>query len=49
MIETQKTDEKQIKVKVRAGNSFWMALVVILIFFEGDPDLCDALIHWLMK
>lgn len=24
-------------------------LALLFIFFWGDPDLCDALIYWLMK
>lgn len=25
------------------------AVTILIIFFAGDPDLQDALIHWLMK
>lgn len=35
-------------VKVDVDNSA-VALVLLLIFFYGEPDLVDALIHWLMK
>ena len=25
------------------------AFVFLIVMFWGNPDLCDALIHWLMK
>jgi hypothetical protein len=40
------------KGETRVGNniSFGFGLFWLLpIFFWGDPDLCDALIYWLMK
>jgi hypothetical protein len=36
------------KVEVSGGGGY-VAIALILIFFYGDPDLSDALIHWLMK
>jgi hypothetical protein len=35
------------KVKISQDSGLWIAL--LFIFFYGTPDLCDALIHWLMK
>lgn len=35
-----------VKVEVSSG---WLAIAILQIFFYGDPDLSDALIHFLMK
>lgn len=37
------------KINVEAGGTGWLAIALLLIFFYGKPDLCDALIHWLMR
>lgn len=26
-----------------------LGIALLFIFFIGEPDLCDAIIHWLMK
>lgn len=36
----------EVEVEV---NLFWLAAVLWAVFFWGDPDLHDALIHWLMQ
>ncbi len=41
------SDDKRINVS--AGDSSSLAIALLIIFFWGTPDLCDALIHWLMK
>jgi len=28
---------------------FWPAIAALFIAFWGEPDLVDAVIHWLMK
>lgn len=28
---------------------FWIFLAVMCVMFAGDPDLSDAIIHFLMK
>jgi len=28
---------------------FWIAFVILCIAFNGEPDLVDAIIHFLMK
>jgi hypothetical protein len=30
-------------------SAFWICLTVLIIMCYGDPDLLDALIHWLMQ
>ena len=35
-----------IKISV---DYFWIALAILAIAFHGEPDLVDALIHFLMK
>lgn len=27
----------------------WLSLIFLYVFFIGEPDLQDAVIHWLMK
>ena len=44
VIEMEK--KKGISVSVDYG---WIAFVIFLIAFVGEPDLVDALIHFLMK
>ena len=39
---------KRPKVEISTGMG-WMALALLYIFFLGDPDLVDALIHALMN
>ena len=31
------------------GAALIIAASLLILFFEGDPDLQDALIYWLMK
>ena len=35
--------------KYSSGGSAELAAVLWLVFTYGDPDLLDALIHWLMQ
>ena len=38
--------------EMAGSSSDWawaMAIVILVIFCAGDPDLIDALIHYLMK
>lgn len=37
------------KVTVTQHDYTLLAVVVLVIFCWGDPDLLDALIHWLMR
>jgi len=32
-----------------SSSSDSVGIALLIIFFWGKPDLCDALIHWLMK
>lgn len=41
------SDDKRVSVNV--GGNLSLALVLWLVMFWGKPDLCDAIIHWLMK
>lgn len=29
-------------------DSWGLGICLLILFFSGDPDLCDALIHFLM-
>jgi len=31
-----------------SSSGFGLGVCLLIIFFWGDPDLCDALIHFLM-
>lgn len=35
-------------VEVSTGNWF-LAIVFWIVMFYGDPDIADAIIHWLMS
>jgi len=37
------------KYKINIPYSFWWPIAIMVIFCAGDPDLIDALIHYLMK
>lgn len=39
-------DEPKVKVECSTGGGY-IAIALLLIFFYGDPDLVDALIHYL--
>jgi len=41
-------DKDNINVSIDGGGAY-IAIALLFIFFLGDPDLCDATIHWLMK
>lgn len=40
--------DRRVNVEASGGGG-WIALALLLIFFAGEPDLHDAMIHWLMK
>ena len=31
------------------GVAFWLFVLVLIIFFAGEPDIHDAIIHYLMN
>lgn len=44
------SDSDRTEIKVQGGSDYsLLAIVVLIIFCAGDPDLLDALIHWLMR
>lgn len=38
--------ENSINFNVGFG---WLAITILIIAFNSEPDLVDAMIHWLMK
>lgn len=38
--------DKNVNVEVDFS---YLALALLVIFFWGDPDLCDAMIHYFMS
>lgn len=42
------SDSKGPNIKIDV-DTFLPCIVVLLVFFAGDPDICDAIVHWLMK
>ena len=42
-------DDKQT-IKQSVDLETWpIGIAILLVFFYGEPDLCDALIHYLMQ
>lgn len=42
--------DKENKMKIDVSNeNGWVAFALLVIFFYGDPDIADAIIHFLMK
>jgi len=36
-------------IKIDNDSGCWIAIAFMLVMFWGDPDITDAIIHFLMK
>jgi len=43
-----KSPDKSINIENTGGGTFSLAVALLIIFTTGEPDLIDALIHFLM-